>query len=115
MTTEHIINVAKRDELFVQFGGKKQSEREIQKQQIKRIQQIAENNPYLKQIHDEMKSNETISEKKRQEKIKHLEKLVYYIDDLIINVKSESGNRIQALNHEKARIKKEISKIKKQK
>ena len=62
-----------------------------------------------------MKSNELTSENKGQEKIKHLEKLIDYIDDLIINVKSEAGNRIQALKHEKARIKKEISKIKKQK
>ena len=44
-----------------------------------------------------------------------MNKCVDYIDDLIINVKSESGNRIQALKHEKAKIKKEISKIKKQK
>lgn len=115
MKTEHMIDVVEKDELFVQFGGKKQSEKEIQKQQMKRIQQIAEDNPYLKQVRDEMKSNETISEKKRQEKIKHLEKLVDYIDDLIMNVKSESGNRVQALKHEKARIKKEISKIKRQK
>tara|TARA_B100001287_G_scaffold266525_1_gene260576 strand:+ start:96 stop:443 length:348 start_codon:yes stop_codon:yes gene_type:complete len=115
MNTEHMINIAERDELFLQFGGKKSKEQEIQKQQIKRIQQIAEDNPYLKQVHDEMKNNEIISEKKRQEKIKHLEKLVDYIDDLIINVKSDSGNRIQALKHEKTRIKKEISKIKRQK
>ena len=115
MNTEPIIGAAERDELCVQFGGKKQSEREKQKQQMKRIQQLAQGNPYLKQVHDEMKSNELTSENKRQEKIKHLEKLLDYIDDLIINVKSEAGNRIQALKHEKTRIKKELSKIKKQK
>ena len=115
MNNEPTICAAERDELYVQFGGKKQSEREIQKQQIKRIKELEKGNPYLKQVHDEMKSNELTSENKRQEKIKHLEKLLDYIDDLIINVKSEAGNRIQALKHEKTRIKKELSKIKKQK
>ena len=115
MNTEPIINVAKKDELYMQFGGIKTTEKRIQKDQINRVKGFAKDNPYLNQVYDEIKNINLTSEKKRLEKIKHLEKLIDYIDDLIININSDTNNRIKALKHEKTRIKKELSKIKKQK
>ena len=103
------------DSLITHVGGKKNDEKNILENQFKRIKNLTESNPYLKDVKNETEQYIKNKETKRKEKIKHLEILIDYVNRVMDSGIVEEKHKIDLLKEEKRRIQREIKKILKQK
>ena len=103
------------DSLITHVGGKKNDEKNILDNQFKRIKNLTEVNPYLKDVKEETEQYIKNKETKRQEKIKHLEVLIDYVNRVMDSGVIDDKHKIDLLKNEKRRIQREIKKILKQK
>ena len=103
------------DSLITHVGGKKSDEKNILENQFERITNLREENPYLKDVMKETEQYKKDREAKKQEKIKHLEVLVDYVNRVMDSGVIDEKHKLDLLKHEKRRIQREITKILKQK